>query len=255
LLLHRDHPTCIKQRFVSVILSSIFSTLFLTFWINANDWERISVWDYLRWLGIHSDAILEAIVFPLVLVIVLFIGPIVLTYDSILESFSLTSIKSNFSSLISWRNLFLGPLTEEYVFRACMCPLFLSSGFSFSTTVFVIPLFFGVAHLHHILQHADKRGKALLNAWFQVLFQLSYTTVFGSYTTFLFIRTGHLVAPFLAHSFCNMMGFPDFSLISSHPYKKLMIALTIAGVIAFFLLLFPLTNPKTYNSVYFQLCN
>lgn len=52
-----------------------------------------------------------------------------------------------------------------------------------------------------------------------VLFQLCYTTIFGAYTSFIFIRTGHLISCFLIHAFCNCMGFPDLSWISATNYK------------------------------------
>ena len=43
----------------------------------------------------------------------------------------------------------------------------------------------------------------------QVLFQLTYTTVFGWYEAYLFVSTGSLVPPILVHSFCNWMQVPD----------------------------------------------
>ena len=42
------------------------------------------------------------------------------------------------------------------------------------------------------------------------LFQFAYTTIFGMYSAFLFIKTGHFAAPFIVHAYCNFMGFPDF---------------------------------------------
>ena len=48
-------------------------------------------------------------------------------------------------------------------------------------------------------------------------FQSTYTTIFGMYSAFLFIRTGHIAAPVVAHGFCNFMGFPDFNELLNHP--------------------------------------
>lgn len=45
----------------------------------------------------------------------------------------------------------MAPLSEEFVFRACMMPLILQS-FSPLASVFITPLFFGVAHVHHIIE-------------------------------------------------------------------------------------------------------
>jgi prenyl protein peptidase len=40
--------------------------------------------------------------------------------------------------------------------------------------------------------------------------QFTYTTLFGGYATFLFLRTGSLLNVILVHAFCNWIGFPRF---------------------------------------------
>ena len=42
------------------------------------------------------------------------------------------------------------------------------------------------------------------------LVQFTYTSLFGAYSSYLFLRTGLIFGPVLAHSFCNCMGLPDF---------------------------------------------
>jgi prenyl protein peptidase len=42
------------------------------------------------------------------------------------------------------------------------------------------------------------------------LLQFTYTTLFGGYVTFIYLRTGSLLAVVLVHVFCNWMGFPRF---------------------------------------------
>lgn len=42
------------------------------------------------------------------------------------------------------------------------------------------------------------------------LFQFGYTTLFGAYAIFLYLRTGSLLAVILVHAFCNWMGLPRF---------------------------------------------
>ncbi|KAI8459680.1 hypothetical protein BY996DRAFT_3608871 [Phakopsora pachyrhizi] len=39
-------------------------------------------------------------------------------------------------------------------------------------------------------------------------FQFGYTTVFGWYASFIYLRTGSIIATAMCHSFCNYMGFP-----------------------------------------------
>lgn len=56
----------------------------------------------------------------------------------------------------------MAPLSEEFVFRACMMPLVMQS-FSAIHSVFITPLFFGVAHIHHIIERLNM-GMALNTA-------------------------------------------------------------------------------------------
>lgn len=81
-------------------------------------------------------------------------------------------------------------------------------------------------------------------------FQFSYTTLFGAYSAFLFAKTGHFVAPFAAHAFCNHMGFPDFAEILTYkePQRMLMLSLLVLGLVAWCMLLTPLTNPAWYSN-------
>lgn len=75
----------------------------------------------------------------------------------------------------------------------------------------IAPLYFGIAHVHHFyefrLTHPDTPAIAAL---FRSVFQFGFTTVFGWYATFVYIRTGSLVAVMLVHSFCNWCGLPRF---------------------------------------------
>jgi prenyl protein peptidase len=91
-----------------------------------------------------------------------------------------------------------------------MCPLLLAGGYGITLTIVCSPLFFGAAHLHHIIQHLHKTGRELRSAILEVgnfnvengnhlnlsVFQLFYTTIFGMYSTFLFLRTGQIIALF-----------------------------------------------------------
>ena len=88
----------------------------------------------------------------------------------------------------------------------------------------------------------------LLVCWLQVAFQFAFTTVFGWYATFLFLRTGHLAAAVAAHAFCNSMGFPAFGAIPSHPRAWVIAAAFYVGVALFVTLLMPLTDPKLYGN-------
>lgn len=54
-------------------------------------------------------------------------------------------------NLLWIRNHVVAPLSEEFTFRACMMPLLLQS-FKPLTAVAITPMFFGIGHLHHIIE-------------------------------------------------------------------------------------------------------
>jgi prenyl protein peptidase len=64
---------------------------------------------------------------------------------------------------------------------------------------------------------------------------------------------GHLVAPFLAHAFCNHMGFPDFTELFSQkqPYRSVLMIFFVVGLAAWAVLLLPMTQPSLYNNQLF----
>lgn len=136
------------------------------------------------------------------------------------------------------------PFTEELVFRACMIPLLLCGGFKMSTIIFLSPVFFSLAHLNHLFE-LQQQGCNFMRSLLIVGVQLGYTVIFGWYAAFLFIRTGNLLSPIVAHVFCNMMGLPVFS---SPRTKGVASVAFLAGSVCFFWLLFPATSPELYNT-------
>lgn len=55
------------------------------------------------------------------------------------------------------------------------------------------------------MSHPDISAIAAL---LRSVFQFTYTTMFGWYATFVYLRTGSLLAVILAHTFCNWCGLP-----------------------------------------------
>lgn len=109
----------------------------------------------------------------------------------------------------AWRNYVAGPLTEEILFRSASIPLMVLARTTLTKTIFVSPLVFGLAHVHHLYAFKVTNPRVPLGAAvLRSLFQLSYTTLFGAYATFVYLRTGSLVAVFAVHVLCNCMGFP-----------------------------------------------
>lgn len=125
---------------------------------------------------------------------------------------------------LSFRNNVFAPIMEEIAFRMCMIPIMLHAGFSQTEAIFITPLFFGAAHVHHVLNDTGKvislqvAGKKInIRAiYIAALVQATYTSVFGFFASYLFIRTGTIIAPIMAHAFCNYLGLPPTDFLS-HP--------------------------------------
>lgn len=246
----RDHPKTIKQRFRSVFIVSLLSPFYVWLWSDGTLGQNsFSLWQY---LGIRLESILLAVIFPLILTMILFTGPIVLLYVNreLANMKGFLEYPTSWVNSISLRNYLVAPLSEEFVFRACLIPM-LVPGFGNVLPIFICPLFFGVAHIHHVIERLQ-RGESPHDVWFSAFFQFGYTTVFGGYSAFLFLRTGHLIGPVLCHSFCNFMGFPLLDRIPGSKYPRLISASFVAGFLLFLVLALPLTNPSWYNSVYYR---
>jgi len=236
----RDLPIQIRRRFISVSVASVVSILYVRY-IYFNSHAEI----FWRLIGLHTHAVIPALFFPPLLTAILFAGPLL---QSVYDGFDFLEYQPIMQTI---RNLVVGPVTEEIVFRACMCPVLLAGGFSPTTTIVFVPFFFGIAHLHHIMQHLNT-GAQLTQAIFTVVFQLGYTTIFGMYSAYIFVRTGHILPAILAHAFCNYMGFPHFGGVPDHPKRNFLIVAYVLGLIAFFALLPYFHDPHYYGSVLYS---
>ncbi|KAF6334106.1 Ras converting CAAX endopeptidase 1 [Rhinolophus ferrumequinum] len=266
--LPRDHPAVIKRRFTSVLVVSSLSPLCVLLWRELTGIQPGT--SLLTLMGFRLEGIFPAALLPLLLTMILFLGPLMqLSMDcpcDLADGLKVVLAPRSWARCLTdmrWlRNQVIAPLTEELVFRACMLPM-LAPCTGLGPAVFTCPLFFGVAHFHHIFEQLRFRqnsvGSIILSAGGACrcgyaaspspAFQFSYTAVFGAYTAFLFIRTGHLIGPVLCHSFCNYMGFPAVCAALEHPQRRPLLAGYALGVGLFLLLLQPLTDPKLYGSL------
>ena len=152
-----------------------------------------------------------------------------------------------------WRNYIISPFSEEFVFRSCVITL-LFPQLAFGKTIILTPLFFGLAHLHHIIEGYFNKEYPFNLLVQQHLFQFCYTYIFGVYSAYLFLRTGNFFASFVSHAFCNMMGFPNVAEVAndfSGFTRICIIAFYFIGLFTFVFLLPTLTNPVFFeNTVY-----
>ncbi|KDQ12107.1 hypothetical protein BOTBODRAFT_134995 [Botryobasidium botryosum FD-172 SS1] len=249
--LGRNHPSVIKARLRAAVISTClccFVVMALLWQINSRE---ASLKRALTVLGLLPSNLSLRTILPHLIAPLLYTGPL---YSHFLSSYlpfqRNWSFQRDVKELIgSWqglRNFIVAPITEEIVFRSCIVSVALHADISFTRIVFLTPLWFGAAHIHHAYETYITGGRtslALKRAIIMSGAQLTYTTLFGWYTTYLFLRTRSIYPPITAHIFCNVMGIPTpASDVHVHPTKKAAIWGThILGIIGFVAALKPWT--------------
>lgn len=208
--LSRDAPSSIRARTRTVNLSTVVCSLTTVLVLSRN---HVSASQILTLLGLWPISPLDT-ARTMLLVTILFAGPIFeygLVDGDWKDWIRLRGLRETLSSWIGYRNFIVGPVSEEIVWRSCMVPLHLLARFSGKQIVFLTPLYFGIAHLHHLYEFRITHPKVpLVMAVLRSLFQFTYTSLFGFFAAFVFLRTGNIVTCVLAHTFCNWMGLPRF---------------------------------------------
>ncbi len=224
--LPRDHPITVRRRIVAVSILTAMSPVFL--WLLA-DTLSVDVPGLLETIGIRHSNLLFAIGYPLALVSLLYLGPLVqrITDVSSEEMGIIASLRGERVDILL-RNFVVAPIAEELVFRSCMVPLLLPH-LGHGWTVLLCPLFFGLAHIHHMFEHVKAGSVSLPQALLNVLIQTTYTSLFGMFSAHLFLQTGHVTSAIVAHAFCNVLGLPEVHALPHHKYKWLIGALYFVG--------------------------
>ncbi|XP_041656772.1 CAAX prenyl protease 2-like isoform X2 [Cheilinus undulatus] len=192
---------------------------------------NVSVWEL---IGVRMEGLLPAAVLPLLLTMVFYLGPLVQTamdnpsgFTEELQSvLDVQSWRLCVSDAVWLRNQVVAPVTEELVFRGAMLPMLVPCTGP-TAAIFTAPLFFGVAHFHHIIEQRH-------------LYKDSMRVIL--------LVSGHVVGPVLCHSFCNSQGLPDIGSALRHPQKPALLFSYVMGLLLFLVLLFPLTDPFFYGA-------
>ncbi|EIN12707.1 Abi-domain-containing protein [Punctularia strigosozonata HHB-11173 SS5] len=224
----RDDPAIIRARLVAVSFSTFTSLFgFVILLQCVEDRSRTDSADWELWMTTFRSAILRLglqldlssrwlayLVTPM-----LFAGSLYAQYLFLkLPGQSRWTVRGSllplFNTWTGLRNFVFGPITEELVFRSCILAAYHLAGASKRFMIFVTPLWFGLAHVHHALETYQRLGQtpqALKTALVSSLFQFGYTTLFGFHAGYLFLRTSSIWPPIVAHVFCNIMGLPQIS--------------------------------------------
>jgi membrane protease YdiL (CAAX protease family) len=116
------------------------------------------------------------------------------------------------------RDLIIAPFAEELIFRSLMIsPMlhsteYLTENMTIWKICLTVPLFFGLAHVHHaytkIVHDNVPVSKAIMSSGFQFI----YTYLFGAYASFCYIKTKSLVSIYAVHMLCNYLSLPNISI-------------------------------------------
>lgn len=237
--LSRNHPNTVRRRVAVILLVCLGAPLYVWAWSDGGGAGQ----PLPLVLGLRTRGLLQAATLPLLLVLVLFLGPLLQTLTS--GESLLDPITSERVDLVL-RNYLIAPFAEEFIFRACMVPLLLPH-LGEMLTVFLCPLYFGLAHTHHLVEWLRQGKGSFFVACASVLVQFTYTSIYGMFSAFLFIRTGHLASPVLTHALCNVLGLPPFEHVPQHRHPVWISIAYVAGLIGFIALLSPLTSPALYQ--------
>lgn len=160
------------RRFTCALVFSAISALASASLLGIGSFRDVFI--MLSFFGIRKDHMWQALVFPLLLSSLLYMGSLVSKllflhgwrkragnsfFDPDLCNIFVAAARISFEhslacvhNVTAWRNYVVAPFTEELVFRACMIPLLLCSGFQTQNIIFFGPIFFSLAHLHHFME-------------------------------------------------------------------------------------------------------
>ena len=189
---------------LACLISSVASLYILVAIAQAKPTEALHL---LGWWPVQPVEVVRGCV----LTFLLYLGPL---FELVFVERQIQGGHSLSESLSSWqgyRNYVAGPITEEIVFRSVIVPIHILAKVQPSKIVFMTPLYFGIAHVHHFYEfRLTHPHTPLLPAVLRTVFQFGFTTVFGWFAAFIYVRTGSIYLCIIIHSFCNLMGLPWF---------------------------------------------
>ncbi|KAF2826226.1 Abi-domain-containing protein [Ophiobolus disseminans] len=271
--LTRDAPSSIRARTRAVTFSTIVCTIITVYVLHEHDVPASSM---LQLLGLWPISLFDT-TRTMLLVAILFAGPLFehgIVDGAFQDWIRLRGVYESLCSWIGYRNFVVGPVSEELVWRSFIVPLHVLGNFSGKQIVFLTPLYFGIAHVHHLYEFRITHSEVpFIVAVLRSLFQFTYTSLFGFFAAFVYLRTGNVFTCMLVHTFCNWMGLPRFygrvgveagvpigppdvdkkddAQKSAPEYQGkgplwtvVYYIILVAGAVGFYWLLFPLTESK-----------
>lgn len=212
--LSRDDPIVVKTRLAGALVGTAGGVCLFKKLINYKSIDS----DFLKILGFRQPGIFPAMLASIGLTGTLFLGPLI---QKLLQNDQQEPPDPDFL-LLQFRTLIAAPITEELVYRGLLLPLIHPFCKSETQLIFTVPLFFGIAHIHHVFERVFIQKQNVRLSLIQTIVQLTYTTIFGAMSTFFYLKTAHLPAVIVMHGMCNYFGLPNFGkvLLEENQLKK-----------------------------------
>lgn len=221
----RNDPDMISFRLTRVLLACLAILVFAPLALVATG-DYSSYWEVINRFGLvlgGLSSLWEEVlnIFRCVIVISsLYIGVIINYLVDV--KFNVRVIIDDFQqeclSIYGFRDFFFAPFTEELVYRAIIL-LVLEPQFSRKLIMLFSPFLFGISHLHHGYELYVIRKHKLSVVLITILFQATYTNLFGVLENHLFFKYNSVWGCSIVHSICNFIGFPDLT-IEGSPFRN-----------------------------------
>ena len=229
------------QHFIAPKFSQKYYRLIIMFLIAVVNLFIMDDYDALTPVYVFGP-ILKSFLFILASVL-LFLGPIYQNYLIIEKMISRSPDKEKYIKLtIKSRittlpiiDVVIGPILEELLYRYCNGNLWMNVEIKTWKIIFISPLIFGLAHFHHFFEASDLKHhwKPVLK---RTLLQVGFSSLFGFWDQFCYVKTRGLLTCIIIHGFCNYMQFPDFAGAFNWPdqkQRKELLQVYILGIILF----------------------
>ena len=214
---HRDTTEKIKERFWRSLVATFLVTCVLLLTAIRCHPNTFNLRSFFEVLGFIPEKNLISFGYVFSALIALFLGNFVLNFIqfNLRIDYLIADVKDDYFScengfLQFCRNFVVAPGIEEFIYRCCIVPIMLPV-FKWKTVVFA-PLLFGFAHIHHAFE-MTKLGYDTTSILIKVTIQTVYTTLFGAYSSFLFITYQNFYLVWAVHAFCNVAGLPAFGTV------------------------------------------
>lgn len=245
----RNDPNVVRQRLINVSMMTIVNCVIVICYLH---WTKgYSIPEILFKLGFLMPMNLKSVVefvYELLKIIlllnVLYMGPILDEYITEGNPYSMKKIISQFDTIYNLRDHLIGPVTEEITYTSLLITISVPYSFGPSNDdnnsnsgvvqyCLFKSLYFGIAHIHHayhLLNQEEYQGR-YVTVFVSCFIQFMYTTVFGTYTNLQFVQSGgNLLSCILAHVICNVYGLPQAP--QTMDSKKHMVLLSV-GLVSF----------------------